>query len=127
MFFKDKSFLLIFSFIILSIFLIFVIVNTTKIIYQKKQVDNQISQLESEIRNYEQKNQNLINLIEQFKDPNFLEKEIRKNLNFQKEGEQVIMIIKDEKDKKSDLINKQNSKEVPNYKKWLKFIFSIDY
>lgn len=123
MFIKEKSTLLMFLIITLSIFLIFVIVNTTKIVYQKKQVDEQIGKLEEEVRNFEQKNQSLIDLIGKFQDPAYLEKEARKNLNLQKEDENVVMILKD--DKTNSSAQEQNQeKNLPNYKKWLKFIFN---
>jgi len=121
---KEKSILLIVLIIILSIFLIFVIVNTTKIIYQKKQVDRQIDELEKEVRNFEQKNQNLIDLIQKFQDPAYLEKEARKNLNLQKENENVVIILKDNKTSLSN--GEQKEKQIPNYKKWIKYILGLD-
>lgn len=118
---EKKNLLLLFLIFIIGLFLIFVITNTTKIIFKKREIDKQIGKLELEIRNFEEKNKNLLDLIENFKNSTFLEKEARKNLNLQKQGENVVIILKNNK----KLKNIQNSRKeiIPNYKKWIEFIF----
>ena len=97
--------------------------------YRKRQVQKEIEDLQSQIKQLGQENGDLNNLIAYFSTPQFQEKEAREKLNLQKDNEQMIILHKDlaAKNQPQDsggqapIAQNDNS---PNWRKWLNFFFT---
>jgi cell division protein FtsB len=96
-------------------------------------ISKEIKDLEQEIKNMENKNNNLNKLIKFIGSDEFAEKQARLNLNYKKEGEEVV-IIKDKETLQSEKTDpssisdnsfnnsEENIKNVDsNLKKWFKY------
>ena len=128
----------IFLFIVVFI-LIFLLIGLIKETYRKHQLTSEINELKSNIDKLEGDNQQLIDLMDYFKEDSYLEKEARIKLNLKKPGETVVVLSKDiidgvevvrsgsldeEENKEADLEN-NDSVEVTNYWKWWEYFFSL--
>jgi len=127
----------IFLFIVVFI-LIFLLIGLIKETYRKHQLTSEINELRSNIDKLEGDNQQLIDLMDYFKEDSYLEKEARIKLNLKKPGETVVVLSKDiidgveivrsgsldeEENKEADLEN-NDSVEVTNYWKWWEYFFN---
>ena len=126
----------IFLFIVVFI-LIFLLIGLIKETYRKHQLTSEINELKSNIDKLEGDNQQLVDLMDYFKEDSYLEKEARIKLNLKKPGETVVVLSKDvidgveivrkggleteENNKEVDLEN--NNVEVANYWKWWEYFF----
>ena len=72
--------------------------------YKKHQVKKEIEILSQEILNLEQKNSNLISLIDSFQDSDTVELEAKRRLNLKKQGEEVAVILRDKKDEPQNIV-----------------------
>jgi len=128
----------IFLFIVVFI-LIFLLIGLIKETYRKHQLTSEINELKSNIDKLEGDNQQLVDLMDYFKEDSYLEKEARIKLNLKKPGETVVVLSKDiidgvevvrsgsldeEENKEADLEN-NDSVEVTNYWKWWEYFFSL--
>ncbi len=93
--------------------------------YKKRQIQEEVEQLQTQVVSLEQGNQKLKGLIEYFRTQNFSEKEAREKLNVKKEGEKVVIL-------RSQDNQKENSQEedleeedllIPNPLKWWAYFF----
>ena len=127
----------IFLFIVVFI-LIFLLIGLIKETYRKHQLTSEINELKSNIDKLEGDNQQLVDLMDYFKEDSYLEKEARIKLNLKKPGETVVVLSKDiidgvevvrsgsldeEENKEADLEN-NDSVEVTNYWKWWEYFFN---
>lgn len=64
-----------------------------------KEVAKEKAKIQSEIKNLEIQQGELAAKIKLYQDPDFLEKEARRKFNLQKEGEQAVVILPNEKEK----------------------------
>lgn len=127
----------IFLFIVVFI-LIFLLIGLIKETYRKHQLTSEINELRSNIDKLEGDNQQLVDLMDYFKEDSYLEKEARIKLNLKKPGETVVVLSKDiidgveivrsgsldeEENKEADLEN-NDSVEVTNYWKWWEYFFN---
>ena len=128
----------IFLFIVVFI-LIFLLIGLIKETYRKHQLTSEINELKSNIDKLEGDNQQLVDLMDYFKEDSYLEKEARIKLNLKIPGETVVVLSKDiidgvevvrsgsldeEENKEADLEN-NDSVEVTNYWKWWEYFFSL--
>ncbi len=97
--------------------------------YRKRQVQKEIEDLQSQIKQLGQENGDLNNLIAYFSTPQFQEKEAREKLNLQKDSEQMIILHKDlaaksqAQDPQVQLPTAQDDNS-PNWRRWLNFFFT---
>jgi len=106
-----------FFILLLILILIAVIAAAGKEGYRRYQVDKEISELEDRIKQLEERNSSLSNLLGHFKSEEFLEKEARLKLNLVKEGEKLVIINSDENLSASGQETKQK-KQISNIRKW---------
>jgi len=98
----------------------------------------EINNINQEIERLKQNNQNLTALIESFNNQSFLEKEAKRRLNLRKEGEEVVILPKNEFSDNQTTTPETNSaslagssnqnqvvdnKEEPNFQKWWRYFF----
>ncbi len=69
-------------------------VSLTREILRNRSIDMEIQRIEAEAQSLEVKNLEILNLVKQFEDADFLEREARLKLGLQKEGEKVVVINK---------------------------------
>src|SRR3989339_1948162 len=81
---------------ILIIATIWVVLICLKITSKRYQMAREINNINQEIERLKQNNQNLTALIESFNNQSFLEKEAKRRLNLRKEGEEVVILPKNE-------------------------------
>lgn len=96
--------------------------------YRKRQVQKEIEGLQSQIKDLNQENSELNNLIAYFSTQEFQEKEAREKLNLQKDNEQMVVLRKElsgKKEEQSDDMQAPAMAEdlTPNWQKWLKHFF----
>jgi cell division protein FtsB len=103
----------------------------SKSISKHYKINQEIRGLEQEIKNMEEKNNSLNKLIKFIGSDEYVDKQARLNLNYKKEGEEVVVIKnkeeiqtekKDNSLKSPENINDQeNSNNNSNISKWLKY------
>jgi cell division protein FtsL len=131
--FTSKGFLF-----LLIIATIWVVLICLKITNKRYQMAREISNIQQEIDQLKKENQDLAVAIESFNNPSFLEKEAKRRLNLRKEGEEVVILPKNEfSDNQTTTpeINQENSfsnesqnqsvnkKEESNLAKWWRYFF----
>jgi cell division protein FtsB len=91
-----KRFFMSFPFISCVIILaaVWVGISLAREILRNRTIDMEIKRIEAEAQSLEVKNLEVLNLVQQFEDTDFLEKEARLKLGLQKEGEKVVVINK---------------------------------
>lgn len=91
-----KRFFMSFPFISFAIILaaVWVGVSLAREILRNRTIDMEIKRIEAEAKTLEVKNLEVLNLVKQFEDADFLEKEARLKLGLQREGEKVVIINK---------------------------------
>lgn len=116
------------------VIIVLISIPLAKNISKQYKINNEIKLLQEEISNLEGKNTNLKNLITFLESDQFVDEEARKNLNFKKEGEEVV-VIKDELLGATESTDELNSKYIINQpkeekkrrlsnpEKWLKYFF----
>ena len=112
--------------------LVAISVPLSKNVSQQYEINTEIKGLNTEIKNLEEKNSNFIKLIDYLESDQFVEEQARLKLNYQKEGEELIIIKnKDSVSNNSiqrNLFGKEegiNIKEKSNPGKWLYYFFKI--
>lgn len=85
-----------FPFISFAIILaaVWVGVSLAREILRNRTIDMEIKRIEAEAKTLEVKNLEVLNLVKQFEDADFLEKEARLKLGLQRKGEKVVIINK---------------------------------
>lgn len=114
--------------------IVFISVYFVNVFQKKKEVEAEIARLKGEKTALTEKKEELNNLLDYFQDQSFIEKEARRKLNMQKDGERVVIVV--DENGKSDLsadisesidggANKEpeNKKNPPNHYKWFNFFF----
>ena len=97
------------SLLVLGLLTIWLGASAAKEAYKKHQVKKEIDKLSQEILNLEQKNSNLVSLIDSFKDQNTVELEAKRRLNLKKQGEEVAVILRDKNDEPENIIEPDES------------------
>ena len=125
----SKTFLFFLLLILIWSVLIFV-----RVTYKKYQMTKEIGELKVEIEKLQQKNQDLVALIESSNDQAFLEEEARRRFNLKREGEEVVILLKPEtiennQSSEQNLgssgtkLNPETEKEESNLSKWWRYFF----
>ncbi len=121
--------------IILGIVLVAVFsVAASKEFIKKRQLDNEIASLQSEIENLKVEQDEFITLIDNYNSESYIEQEARVNFNYKKKGEKVVVIKTDKKEETINSINNEsenlNSPDIEqgdsaeNFKLWWNYFFS---
>lgn len=76
----------------------FICVSLVREIARNRIIDAEIKKIEEEAKRLEAKNLEILDLVKQLEDSDFLEKEARLKLGLQKSGEQVVVINRVEQD-----------------------------
>jgi len=92
------------SLLVLGLLTIWLGWSAAKEAYKKYQVKKEIDKLSQEILNLEQKNSNLVSLIDSFQDPDVVELEAKRRLNLKKQGEEVAVILRDKNDEPQNIV-----------------------
>ncbi len=103
----------------------------TNIISEKKEIDNRLASLRSDIKEIELERDEIKKNKEYYTSQDFLEKEARRLLNYQKPGEEVIAVIPNknnrapqgEKTVQEKKVQEENIKELSNPGKWQRYFF----
>ncbi len=106
----------------------------SKTVSKHYKINKEIKELELEIKNIEDKNNNLNKLMKFIQSDEFADKQARLNLNYKKAGEEVLVIKNKEElaSEKNDIITDNsraldaeyklnNSSRNSNFGKWLKY------
>jgi cell division protein FtsB len=128
---KTKSRLFSVLLIVVSVaVLVAVGISLGKEAYRRKQIQNEIGNLQQEIQKMSQDNNDLDNLISYLSTSEFKEKEAREKLNLQKGDETMIVLQKDvAPQNKTDNTQDESGKitvtdNSANWQKWLKIFFN---
>ena len=123
---------------ILIIATIWVVLICLKITSKRYQMAKEIFNIQQQISQLKKENQDLSVAIESFNNPSFLEKEAKRRLNLRKEGEEVVILPKNEFSDNQTTTPETNSaslagssnqnqvvdnKEEPNFQKWWRYFF----
>jgi len=98
--------------------------------YRKRQIQNEISNLQKQIQQMSQDNSDLSNLVSYLSTSEFQEKEARAKLDLQKDDEKMIVLRKSLNPQmknsgvSQDLNQIVEAPNMPNWQKWLGFFFS---
>ena len=109
--------------------------SSAKEAYKKHQVKKEIDRLSQEILDLEQKNSNLVSLIDSFQDPDTVELEAKRRLNLKKQGEEVAVILRDKNHEPQNIVQQgeidslapkssEQDTSSSNVLKWWKYITS---
>ena len=71
----------------------FLVYKVGRVSYEKYQITRQISTIDGELKALSAKSDDLQTLIKHLNDDTYVEKEARKKLNLQKEGEKAVIIV----------------------------------
>ncbi len=104
------------------VFLLLIIFPLAKTYTQKRLVENEISDVQKEINDFESTNKELKDMITYLQSDQSLEEQARLNLNLKKPGEKVIVIEPQKNSSTSAEINKTTNVE-SNFVKWWHYFF----
>lgn len=91
-----------------------------KTLYQSYQVRKEVEDLKTVITETQQNNKELSEKIIYYQSASYREKIARERMGLQKPGEDVIVILPEEKAK---VVNEDPDNGLPNYQKWWNFFF----
>ncbi|HEY4519096.1 MAG TPA: septum formation initiator family protein [Candidatus Paceibacterota bacterium] len=97
--------------------------------YEKYQINKKVTTLDAVMAELSQKSEDLKALVGRLEDKNYIEKEARKKLNFQKPGEQPVIITKkgaganNGSAVKNSQSSDKNNQEESNIKLWYNTFF----
>ncbi|MEA3272556.1 MAG: septum formation initiator family protein [Patescibacteria group bacterium] len=89
---KKKSITIPAMFCVVFIILVFVSISLVREIARNRIIDTEIKKIEDEAERLEVKNLEILELVKELEDTDFLEKEARLKLGLQKPGENVVVI-----------------------------------
>jgi cell division protein FtsB len=110
----------IWSRILILILVVYVIFSVSRVLYQNYKVNKEVAALKVEIEELRKSNKEYADKILYYQSPSYREKIARERLGLQKEGEEVVVILPEERPKESE--QKQEDKRA-NYQKWWDFFF----
>ncbi len=94
---------------------VFVSVHVVSVFKKRQEVEAEIEKINQEKTALNEKKEELNNLLDYFQDKSFIEKEARRKLNMQKEGERAVIVIN--KGESSNLsANVSDVEDVPHQK-----------
>lgn len=104
------------------VFLLLIVLPLAKVHTQKRLVEREIADVQAQIAEYEQKNQELEQMITYLQSDQSLEEQARVNLNLKKPGESVVVI---ERAASATAVSVENKNAIPesNLAKWRHYFF----
>jgi len=98
-------------------------------ISKQYEINKEVKDLENEINDLESKNNKLNGLIEYLESEEFVDEKARLNLNYKKEGEEVVVIKEKEISSDNNIGGffsgaSENDKNISNPKKWWNYFFN---
>lgn len=96
-----------------------------RVSYEKYQITKHISTIDGELKALSAKSDDLHTLIKRLNDSAYVEKEARKKLNLQKEGEKAVIIVggPDTATKKKEGVQSAAEGKESNPRKWFRILF----
>lgn len=107
--------------VLLSSILIVALFVTAKLLWQKREIDKQISALSTRADKIRGENEQLSELVKYLSTPEFQEKEAREKLNLQKEGEIVVGLPQNEVEQ---VASASTNEQVSIPRKWYNYFFN---
>ena len=101
--------------------LILVMLITSKLLLQKREVDREIQNLQAESEQLQTNNRQLSELIKYLNTPEYADKEAREKLNLRKEGEYVVVLPKDVGEQ---IAGANIQDQASNPKRWFNYFFA---
>lgn len=107
------------------ILVLFAFVSFGRELYNRIQVNQEISRLEQQVRELESRKTRLTNLIEYFESPLFQEQEAREKLGLAKPGESVVVVPTTNTSPTASAsgTDETTGSEIANPKKWWQYFF----
>jgi cell division protein FtsL len=105
------------------VFILLIVFPLARIYTQKRLVENEINDVQKQIKDFESTNQDLQQMITYLQSDQSLEEQARLNLNLKKPGEQVVVIETPKDSTTTDDINKTTASE-SNFTKWWHYFFN---
>lgn len=105
------------------VFLVAIIFPLARTYSQRRLVEKEISDVKSQINEFENQNQQLKDLITYLQSEQSLEEQARLNLNLKKPGEAVV-VIEGESNRVAPISSATSSTESSNLAKWWKYFFN---
>ncbi len=114
-------------FLVIIFFLFFFVAYVTiKEVVNRRQLDQQIAQLNNQIVDLQLEQENFLAEIEDYKSDFYIEKEARVKMNLKKDGEQVAVVKLEDVNKvreQNELNIKNNQSQGSNPVKWWNYFF----
>jgi len=113
--------------VLVLILLLLISIPLARNVSKKYEIDSEVSNLENEIVGLQKKNLELEKLINNYESPDFVEEIARLNLGLKKEGEEVLVVKKNDDRIKTDnvLLNNKikfaGDVKESNSSKWLRY------
>ncbi|MEK7487764.1 MAG: septum formation initiator family protein [Patescibacteria group bacterium] len=103
----------------------FLVYKVGRVSYEKYQITRQISTIDGELKALSAKSDDLQTLIKHLNDDTYVEKEARKKLNLQKEGEKAVIIVggPNATIKKKESAQSTTESQESNPQKWFRVLF----
>jgi cell division protein FtsB len=99
----------------------YVLFSVGRVLFQSYQINSEIESLQNEISQLKKSNQEYREKILYYQSPSYREKIARERFGMQKPGEEVMVILPEEKPKTTEQEQKDN---LPNYRKWWNYFFT---
>lgn len=106
--------------ILILFFFVYIVFSVSKVLYQNYKVNKEVAAMKSEIEELQKSNKEYAAKILYYQSPSYREKIARERLGLQKEGEEVVVILPEERPKETGDKETDNRK---NYQKWWDFFF----
>jgi cell division protein FtsB len=112
-------------FVIFLIIIIYLSINVYREIKQRVEVRKEISNLKMEIKNLDNENNKLGDLIEYFETEEYVESISREKLGYKKPGEKIIIFTEEDSDSILNIEREREElEEGPNIKLWWNYFFN---
>ena len=105
------------------VFIVLILLPLARTYSQRRLVEKEISDVNSQISDYEQKNKEMNDMIAYFQSPQYLEAQARLNLNLKKPGEEVV-VINTPQDSGVTTVATGAAQSASDYVKWWRYFFN---
>jgi len=106
--------------VLVGVVILYLLYVVGKTLYQSYQVRREVENLKNSITTMQESNKELSDKIIYYQSASYREKIARERMGLQKPGEEVIVILPEEKPK---TVEKDADDGLPNYTKWWNFFF----
>lgn len=107
------------------VILLYLMVTVFKVMVQKREVNNEVSRLKTELQDLEKENNNLFQVLEYFESNEFIKQEGKIKFGLREEGENLV-VISDKSNIKKEIKFIDNENDLPqsNWQKWWNYFFN---